>query len=646
MKKGRIFPVLFLLILLLVSGCSGSGENKTFRINQVAIHAAVRPDGSMQVKELYDYTFHGSFNGTTRSINSDITGFKAYLISKNGDFFQPDESNLLKTSLEDHTYKIYTRSVNETKKILYVYTVKNVVSKSRDAAFINYSFFDHDNRTDLQHLSIHYQFPGTLNNQVNAYLYDYSGQAVLTKQQNYYAYTINRLPAGESTETHFLLPSAYFPQKSTDHDIDRYMALKKNEDAFQQRLVHRKGYVAAAKRLLNDLTWILFLVSAVWLLIRRLRRPAGPSDIDLHFLEKMDPLYAHYLDHRLRFSNDAIIAGLLSLVRKNIADMAVVPIHEKYKKDKDFPEKTIRFTRKQQTVKLTKAENYLINWLFTSKYDGKAGFTLDQIYGPTGKEKKSGKVLAIYQKKAERFKSKLTVWKDLLKKEAPFSRDLFQPKMKFFPLIALIFTGGIFVFANCLWRIDATQSKTVTGLNMVLAGLLIAAFVIYFISPRWKAGFYVFFAAAFFELMSLHDPDLKVAASLFILAASILFGFFPSKKWRPDKAAERRMLKKWKEDISRPHTEPSVTQAQLDHLFALSVSLNVGQSFIYGYKNLMKPSMTAPWMEQADVTAASFYPSCFLYYFAATDPAASGDTGSGTSFGGGPSSGGGGAGAF
>src|SRR5690625_4809093 len=74
MKK-TISLLLLILIIGLLSACQ-EDEERSFSIDQVKIDAQIQDDGTIQVRELYTYSFDGKYQGTTRSIDTDIKIFK------------------------------------------------------------------------------------------------------------------------------------------------------------------------------------------------------------------------------------------------------------------------------------------------------------------------------------------------------------------------------------------------------------------------------------------------------------------------------------------------------------------------------------------------------------------------------------------
>src|SRR5690625_3693884 len=57
-------------------------EERTYTIDQVNIEATIDESGIIHVQEQFTYTFHGEFNGMTRSIQSEIHDFTAFLVDE------------------------------------------------------------------------------------------------------------------------------------------------------------------------------------------------------------------------------------------------------------------------------------------------------------------------------------------------------------------------------------------------------------------------------------------------------------------------------------------------------------------------------------------------------------------------------------
>lgn len=123
-----------------------------FSINQSDIHAYLKENGSVQVRETHTYEFDGKFNGIIRSLipqdGTSITNFEA---TENG--------SPLKMEQEGETYKIYRTGKNEMITIELSYLIENGIEVYSDMAQFYWPFFDTSNESDYENLTIYVHPP-------------------------------------------------------------------------------------------------------------------------------------------------------------------------------------------------------------------------------------------------------------------------------------------------------------------------------------------------------------------------------------------------------------------------------------------------------------------------------------------------------
>ncbi|WP_394219444.1 DUF2207 domain-containing protein [Halobacillus trueperi] len=118
-----------------------------FTIEETNIHANLKSDGSVDVKETHTYEFNDDFNGITRTLipkeTSSITGVKA---TENG--------SELPVEQEDNLYKIYRSGSDETVNIDLYYTINDGVEVFEDVGQFYWPFFDKSNESTYENLTI------------------------------------------------------------------------------------------------------------------------------------------------------------------------------------------------------------------------------------------------------------------------------------------------------------------------------------------------------------------------------------------------------------------------------------------------------------------------------------------------------------
>src|SRR5690625_2758785 len=140
----KLMIMILIVFSIIVMGPFTVSADRSFTIDKVTIDAQIDEEGIMNVSELFTYTFDGSFQGMTRTIDSDVHGFKAYLVENHTIEMSKllENAQPLTVEKEDHTFKTYSESKHETKHILYQYEVRGSVNKYADTADISYEFFD------------------------------------------------------------------------------------------------------------------------------------------------------------------------------------------------------------------------------------------------------------------------------------------------------------------------------------------------------------------------------------------------------------------------------------------------------------------------------------------------------------------------
>src|SRR5699024_614076 len=129
------------------------------------------------------------------------------------------------------------------------------------------------------------------------------------KNNNGFVYHIDTLPSGETTEIHFLSGSSMFSKLQGNAKGDNYESLKQREEDMQDRLAHREERLSSIQWYLLGLAFLVLIAAALWWGSRLAKMKETESDES--FLEKADPLHAHFLDQRMFFGK-ALPAGLLS----------------------------------------------------------------------------------------------------------------------------------------------------------------------------------------------------------------------------------------------------------------------------------------------------------------------------------------------
>ncbi|GIP34844.1 hypothetical protein J2TS4_40540 [Paenibacillus sp. J2TS4] len=334
----KLYILCFLFLITLLAGCE---EDRSFTIEQVNIRAQLMEDGDLYVEELYSYHFTGEYNGTTRAIRTKghdgVEFFEAYLPpphTKLGDFTYHDAERL-KVEPSDNTYRIHTRSKDEVKQVYYRYRLDHAVSKYRDTGEFYWAFFDSDNETDLNNLSIEIVLPQTIDSGgVNYYLHDRSGGLIAKVSDRSIHYETEQLPAGQKSEIHLLFPAEWLPDSPLTADENRKVSVIAQEEKLQARYALREENLAQAEKL-SSIASGLILLAILYFAFLAPYKLAGlhRGHITRDELEGLDPLFVAYMHRKGKLKQKDITAGLFSLYQKGWLEISKIPAAIHYQQD-------------------------------------------------------------------------------------------------------------------------------------------------------------------------------------------------------------------------------------------------------------------------------------------------------------------------
>lgn len=458
MKKLISVCILFFSVLFL-SACS---EDRSFTIDDVTIDSQIDEAGIMHVRELYTYTFDGTYEGMTRSIKSDVHDFKAYVTGESDPLVATDNLHALKTEESDDELKIFTDSKNETKKVLYSYNVEGSVKKYKDVGELEYAFFDEANETDLHHVTISVHPPlGASPDELHSYLHkDETG--ALSAEAGGVFYENELLKAGKDSTIRLLFPA----EQLSGMRFDKQKEMETNILEEEQELANRQANLEENMAKPVPFTWIMIvavIVVAIFMLITHPNRYRGDKSVDAlrKLLEQTDPLFVKYMLQGEYLSNDSFIAALFSLKQRGFVKMEKVP---SVINDKDS---TFRFTRISNESKLDKADKYLVNWLFTMHDDQGDYFLLESLLD---NEKESE---TVKKEKAEYFEKHLQSWSEMVKERKDYQRLRHAYKgFSFYSVPLIILTYGLFYYFTTIDPISQTEQwvmPTVLGFLAVIS---------------------------------------------------------------------------------------------------------------------------------------------------------------------------------
>jgi uncharacterized membrane protein len=204
--------VVSVFLLVSVLPAHAFGEERSYEITNVEIHARIDRDGNMHVTELDTYTFHGQFNGILVNLNSrasdGIENFQAYEVT--GQQEQPLEFEPTTTGTE-HEFKVYAKSENETKVFKLTYSIKNVVQVYADIAELYWKFFDETNPTTMEAVAIDVELPAEAEEDQVWYFGHGTVGSVHRLDNGIIRYEVKPFRTGEFLEARVLFPTSMVP---------------------------------------------------------------------------------------------------------------------------------------------------------------------------------------------------------------------------------------------------------------------------------------------------------------------------------------------------------------------------------------------------------------------------------------------------
>ncbi|MBP2078085.1 DUF2207 domain-containing protein [Oceanobacillus polygoni] len=623
--KQFIYTGMLVLSIFLLAGYS-DGE-RSFSIDEVNIDAQINEDGTIEVREQFTYTFNGSFEGVTRSIHSDSQHFLAFLLEDDVSAQETNDLEPLKVEEEDDTYRIFTGSADETKTVLYTYTIEGSVNKYTDVAELEYAFFDDSNETDLNNVQIIVHPPNQTMQDTHFFLHeDPSGN--LNRSDNGLVYTNSLLEAGETSMLRFLFPADQLTGMEFTKDSPMLANILAEEKDFAERLGNLDANMGKAVPIIWGLIGAVVLTTILVFFLHPNRYRGNKSeDALIQVLEQTDPLFVKYLRNSSHLSYDSFIAGLFSLKQRGIVSLKEVPSLIKE------GDRTFRFTWVSENETVDMADTFLRSWLFTKSDKLGDYFLLEDLLDNKGETDE------VKKKKAEQFEMDFYKWAGLV-----IGREGYQGlrhKWKGYSFLSIPLLIISFVLYNYFVTID-TISQTAQWVLPVIVGLLTVVTLL-FNRNKWVNIAY-YFIVLLMTLIGFSLTPAVILASVFYFITFVSLLIIPNYYWEKEiKEINYATFKGYWLFIRNRYptgSEPSKLERRLEY----AIVLGAGEK--YG-KQCGKAELAVEWnaiyplLHNPVYATTSFSPSNLILYTVVLHSTTSTSTSSPSS-----STGGGGAGAF
>ena len=184
-------------------------DDKSYSIDQAFVELTVGSNGLLHVDEIYDYTFHGTFNGVYRDIplkegesidNLTVNTKGAYSVVK-----ESDENGKKHLKIYLYADEAHTQKISNTEVYVYIsYDMKNTVTLFKDVAGLQYKLWGEDWDVGIEALTAVIHLPG--NKDITYFLNPQEYNSTSYLMNNTISLTSNSIPSGEFYELLVLMP--------------------------------------------------------------------------------------------------------------------------------------------------------------------------------------------------------------------------------------------------------------------------------------------------------------------------------------------------------------------------------------------------------------------------------------------------------
>lgn len=222
LKKILISIITFFSLFLSISEVNSYGQERSYSIDQIRIHASVNNAGDLIVSENLIYNFKGDFNGINRNIvfsgGSEINNITINVI-KNGTALNVKKSsggedNTVQESTEGSTkkLKIYSKSSNEIKEFNINYTVLGAATRYNDISELFWKFYENSSNVDIKNIYLEVEFPNTSSMESKFWGIGPSTGNSKKIGENKFSFTLPNLFNGQYIGCRIIFPLQYLSQ--------------------------------------------------------------------------------------------------------------------------------------------------------------------------------------------------------------------------------------------------------------------------------------------------------------------------------------------------------------------------------------------------------------------------------------------------
>ncbi|MDR0270254.1 DUF2207 domain-containing protein [Paenibacillus sp.] len=645
MKKWMLALAMAFVFAMVLAGC----EKKNFSMDQVDTRAYITSDGDLYVEELFTYTFHGSFQGTTRYVSPGEKGgiefFEAYVPPQGKRLGEFSYENLERLNVEwednDKTYYIYNAAKDEVKQVYYRYRINQAAVKYSDLGKLDWSFFKKSNQ-DIGHVTVDVFLPSGYNQaDVHAFLHDRTGGKVTTGGGSAVHYENPKLSEYGNAELMILFPQEQLSQMTTSSDQISLKQLLASEQKREERMQARDVTMRGAGKVMQVLTLISLLGSVMYLLSwKKILAWFSRSEVSMEELEQIDPLLKTYYLRKGKLKQKDFVAGLISLKRRGLVTVQEISASKRFLEEPTAPDTTLQFTYHGTLEQLNEADRHLIHWLFSNK-DNTWVFHLDSVAGPTFKEKERPEQMTYYQHEAKKHKEQFKEWKQIISNMEPYSREVRVNRL----LVWLVPLMVIIHYALLLYLLYADVASRQ---EMILAVVIVGIFGVFTcLKHRSKLRIFLFFVACLFVGSQLTYENVGGNYFICIFCSILIAVLVPRDILSGAMLRNRYALTAWRKKVKKGDGFWTENETDLERNAENAVLIGMIPEYMKNLNTTRNEGATAyaaavPILFNVNILSALQYTQSHLNF---TPPGSSSGSGS-RYFGGRSSSGGGGTGAF
>ena len=226
-----------------------SADDNSYTIDHAFVELTVGNNGLLHVDEIYDYTFHGTFNGVYRDIplkegetidNITVNANGAYPVAK-----VTNEDGMKRIKIYLYADEAHTQKISDTTVNIYIsYDMKNTVTLFNDIAGLQYKLWGEDWKVGVNAITATVHLPG--NKDISYFLnpQEYNSSSYLANDT--ISITSNAIPSGEFYELLVLMPLDDFDNATYAKHVNengKDQIIKNLDDSVNERSFWNTSYI-------------------------------------------------------------------------------------------------------------------------------------------------------------------------------------------------------------------------------------------------------------------------------------------------------------------------------------------------------------------------------------------------------------------